>query len=284
MRGDALRAAIVHGSYQAPRDVLSTVSRALDVLEVVAASPHPLPAKAVAQRLGLSLGTSYHVLHTLEHAGYVVRLGHGRFGLGGKVPQLYRLFRDQLDLVPAVRPYLVELAERTREDAYLAVLRNGEVVIAEVVEASEELHLDGLGVGFSPVAHSSALGKVLLAAEPDDVVDDYLNERRLAPFTRRTLVQRRHIKRHLAVVRELEIATDLEELADGCCCVAVPLVDSGGTTVAAIGLSCPAARWRRERDYLTALVREVGARAEVTLGGSESRRRRAPPGRPLSSA
>ena len=76
MQGGALRAVLDAGR-EGPRDVLTSVSRALDVLEAVAASPLPLPAKAIAQSLEISLGTSYHVLHTLEHAGYVVRVGHG---------------------------------------------------------------------------------------------------------------------------------------------------------------------------------------------------------------
>jgi DNA-binding IclR family transcriptional regulator len=273
MRGAALRAAIgLERPGPQPKDLLTSVGRALDVLETIASSPRPLPAKAVAQRLGLSLGTSYHVLHTLEHAGYVVRLGQGRYGLGGKVPALYRLFHEQFDLVPTVRPLLAELADRAREDAYLAVFRDGEVVIAEVVEGSPDLHLEGLGVGFTRVAHTTAIGKVLLAAAPEEAVDHYLGERPLAAFTRRTLVERRHIKRHLGAVQELGVGKDLEELAEGCCCVAVPVVDARGATVAAIGLSTPTDRWRRERETLEALCAEAGVRASAALGAAPARR------------
>ena len=269
MRARALGDAIgVRGPQPEPRDVLTSVSRALAVLEAIAASPQPIPAKAVARQLGISLGTSYHVLHTLEHAGYVVRLGQGRFGLGSKVPALYHLFREQLDLVPTVRPLLGELSERAGEDAYLAVFRAGEVVVAEVVEGPSDLHLEGLGEGFSRIAHSTALGKVLLAAAPEAVVDGYLEERRLEPFTRRTLVRRKHIKRHLAAVQERGIGTDLEELADGCCCVAVPILDARGEAVAAVGLSTTSDRWRAERDALVAMCRETAAHAGRALGGS----------------
>jgi len=250
-----------------PGDLLSSVARALDVLEAVAAAPTPLPAKAVAQRLGTSVGTAYHVLNTLEHAGYVVRLSQGRFGLGPKVSGLYRLFHDRLDLVPAVRPLLDELARRAQEDAYLAVFRDGEIVVAEVVGASRTLHVDGLEVGFTRLAHTTAIGKVLLAGAPEDTVDGYLAERKLVPFTRRTLVERRHIKRHLRVVRERGIGNDLEELVDGCCCVAVPVLDLRGATVGAIGLSTPADRWHLERRALTELCCEIGARASNLLRG-----------------
>jgi len=255
------------GAAEGPRDVLTSVARALDVLEVVASAPAPLPAKAVARHLGISLGTSYHVLNTLEHAGYVVRLGHGRFGLGPKLPALFRRFQERLDLVPAVRPFLAELAERAQEDAYLAVFRDGEIVVSEVVGASRELHVDGLEVGFTRIAHTTAIGKVLLASAPEEDLDGYLGERELVPFTRRTLVRRGHIKRHLRVVRERGIGKDLEELADGCCCVAVPVLDARGATLGAVGLSTPVLRWRREEAALTDLCCEIGARASNAIAG-----------------
>jgi DNA-binding IclR family transcriptional regulator len=265
--GGALREAIRDGRASAPKDLLTSVGRALEVLETIAASPQPLPAKAVAQRLGLSLGTSYHVLHTLEHAGYVVRLGHGCYGLGTKLPALYRMFHAQFELIPPLRPLLTELADRAGEDTYLAVIRSGEIVVADVVEGSRTLHFGDLGVGFSPMAHATALGKVLLAAAPEETVDAYLHERRLRPFTRRTLVERRHIKRQLRAIGELGLAKDLEELAEGCCCVAVPVLDASGTAVASIGLSTPAARWRSEQGRLILLCREIGARATEAISG-----------------
>ncbi len=223
----ALRAELATPARPPPRDLLTSVARALEVLELVATAPGPLPAKAVASRLGISLGTAYHVLHTLEHGGYVVRLGQGCFGLGLKVCSLARLFTDGVDLLPAVRPALASLAEQAGEDAYLAVMRGGEIVVVDVVEGSPTLHVADLGVGFPEVAHSTALGKVLLAEARDDDIDHYLDAHRLVRMTARTLVDRRHVKRHLGAVRELGVARDLEEFADGVCCVAFPVRGGG---------------------------------------------------------
>jgi DNA-binding IclR family transcriptional regulator len=264
MRGAALRAAVLAPEPE-PRDLLISVERALDVLETIASSPRPIPAKAVAQRLGISLGTSYRALHTLEHGGYVVRLGHGCFGLGGKVTSLARLFQEGLDLVQTLRPTLEHLAAEAAEDAYLAVFRGGEIAVAEVVEGSRELHVGGLEVGFSRVAHASALGKVLLAACPDDTIDDYLGQQDLRALTSRTLVQRRHIKSNLQTVRETGVGHDLEELAIGCCCAAAPVRDARGTVVGSIGFSAPTDRWRREEARLTRLCVSAAAQASGTL-------------------
>ena len=264
MRGAALRAAVL-ATEPGSRDLLTSVERALDVLETMAASPRPVPAKAVAQQLGISLGTSYRVLHTLEHAGYVVRLGHGCFGFGGKATALSRAFQESLDVVGTFRPALKRLALEAEEDGYLAVLRGGEIAVAEVIEGSSALHIGGLEVGFSRVAHASAVGKVLLAACSHETVDDYLGQQHLRALTQRTLVRRRDIKDDLQTVRETGVGYDLEELAVGCCCVAAPVRDARGAVVGSVGLSVPADRWRREAARITRLCVSAAARASSAL-------------------
>jgi IclR family acetate operon transcriptional repressor len=265
MRGTALRAAVLATEPES-KDSLSSVKRALEVLEAIAAAPRPIPAKAVAQRLGISLGTSYRVLHTLEQQGYVVRLGHGCFGLGGKVTSLSRVFQEGLDVVQTLRPALERLAAEAEEDTYLALFRGGEVAVAEVVEGSNALHVGGLEVGFSRVARASALGKVLLAACPAEMVDDYLGQQDLRALTPRTLTRRRRIKSDLETVRETGIGYDLEELALGCCCVAAPVRDAGGAVVGSVGLSAPTDRWLREEGRLTRLCVAAAAEASKSLG------------------
>ena len=165
--------------------------------------------------------------------------------------------------MPVARPCLEALAEETEEDTYLALMRGGEIVVAEVVEGSHDLHCGDLGVGFAQVAHSTALGKVLLAAGPDADLDHYLAERRLAPLTANTLVQRRQVKRHLELVREAGRAHDLEEFADGVCCVAFPVFGRAGETVASIGMSVPAQKWRLGHERLSRLCAQAALRASA---------------------
>lgn len=278
MQGKALRETIAAESAAPPTDLLTSVARALDVLELIASSPEPLPAKAVSLSLQTSLGTAYHVLHTLEHAGYVVRLGHGRFGLGGKIPALTRRFAQGCDATPMIVGHLESLAERSGEDAYLAVMRSGEIVVTEVVEASVDLHVGDLGIGFSRIAHTTALGKVLLAGAGDEAAGRYLHERELRRFTARTLIEQRHLKRHLAAVRERGMALDLEELADGCCCVSFPVVGCEGTSVAAVAISTTSARWRREHERLSRLCEEAARDASEQLGAPLAAAQPDPPG------
>lgn len=56
-----------------PRYQLQTLSRALDVLETIQASPSPLSLTEIAGRLGEAMPIVFRILHTLEARGYVLR-------------------------------------------------------------------------------------------------------------------------------------------------------------------------------------------------------------------
>nr|WP_206306743.1 helix-turn-helix domain-containing protein [Streptomyces sp. F001] len=81
-----------------------SVRRALRVLEAVAAGGDGITAKAVARRAGLTLLTTYRLLHTLVHEGCLVRLHQSRgYGLGYKLTGLHRRLCRQLEVTRGAR-------------------------------------------------------------------------------------------------------------------------------------------------------------------------------------
>ena len=68
---------------------LQTVKRALAFLEAVAEARQPPRLRDVAQTLGINVTSSYHLLNTLQLAGYVTRDPDGTFRIGGRAAILY---------------------------------------------------------------------------------------------------------------------------------------------------------------------------------------------------
>ena len=260
MRGAALRAAVL-AAEPGPKDLLTTVERALEALETMADSPVPVPAKAVAQRLGISLGTSYRVLHTLEHSGYVVRLGHGCFGFSGKSASLTRQFQDGLDVVGAFRPALKRLAERDgagrlpRDPARRGGRRRRGHRGREGPArrgARHRVHARRPRVGPRQGApgRPPRRGDRRLPGAAADGGADPAHPGGAARDQGRP-----------GGVREAGVGHDLEEVALGCCCVAAPVWDPRGAVVGSMGISVPAERWHREGARLTRICRSAAAQA-----------------------
>ncbi len=63
--------------------LVRSLQRGLQIINVVAADG-PLHAKRIARSLQLPLPTAYHLLRTLVHDGYLVRLDDGTYVLGDR--------------------------------------------------------------------------------------------------------------------------------------------------------------------------------------------------------
>lgn len=113
--------------------LISSVQRAFRLMEAVGAHEGGVPAKQLARETGLALATTYHLLRTMVHDGYVRKLDDGTFVLGEKLDALHGGSRDQAAL-SRVRPTLTELRDGLSAAAYLTFYEEGEIRVAEIVD------------------------------------------------------------------------------------------------------------------------------------------------------
>jgi IclR family acetate operon transcriptional repressor len=142
----------------------SSITRALRVVEAVAAAGDGVTAKAIARRLGAPLPTVYRALGTLVEEGYLVRLHDVRgYGLGYRVAELHRGLTEQVRPSAPVRAVLHEVHATTGAAAYLAVFRDVDVVVAHIDDCTDHPRPAPMRVGEPTEPHAIAAGKVMLA-------------------------------------------------------------------------------------------------------------------------
>jgi DNA-binding IclR family transcriptional regulator len=83
------------------------------------------------------------------------------------------------------------------------------------------------------------------------------------------------LRRHLVLVRQDDVAYDLQEFSPGACCIAAPIRVGRGGLVATLGISVPARRFDAEQKQLVKVIRDLAAEASAELGPAT-----APPVRP----
>jgi len=230
---------------------IQSVVRALNLLDAVGAEPGPVTAKRLARVAGLPLATTYHLLRTLVHEGYLDR-AEGGYVLGDRVSTLAG---RRLDADPGGRAHRVlrALHDELGAAAYLSVLDGGCIRLVDVADSPENPRTD-MWVGFQDAAHATALGKAVLAALPDDARRDYLASHPLVDLTPHTQTSRRRLLDELT--RSPELTQDREEYAVGTTCLAVPV--PARTMTAAVAISVPVARAGRVGGSQRALRRAAG--------------------------
>ncbi len=238
--------------------LIGSVQRALTLLNVVGEADRPLPAKTLARRTGQPLPTTYHLLRTLVHEGYLRRVDGEGYVLGDQVAALSGGASGR---VARLRPVLEGLHAELGAAVYLSVLDDGEICLVDVVDSLATPRVD-LWVGFHDAAHATALGKAVLSALDDAARRNYLGDHDLPDLTPHTVTDRRTLLRQLADTHGYAI--DREEYALGTACVAAAVPSR--SLVAAIAVSVPARQVQRVLERGDALRRAARLIAYADAG------------------
>jgi DNA-binding IclR family transcriptional regulator len=246
------------GSQDGPT-LIASVQRAFRLMEAVGAHEGGAPAKQLAREVALPLATTYHLLRTLVHDGYIRKLDDGGFVIGDKLHLLHVGSRGQ-GLLTRIRPTLAALRDELSAPAYLAFYEDGEIRVAQIVDGPRAPRV-GLWVGFEDAGHATALGKCVLRELDEESRNDYLSRHPLADLTPRTITRRSELLRQLDSSDPAPGITDLEEYSLGTVCVAVPVYS--GDTLGSLSVSLRADRLSRIEEVRARLVPTAG---RVTRG------------------
>ncbi|MGA2465405.1 MAG: IclR family transcriptional regulator [Thermodesulfobacteriota bacterium] len=259
-----------------PNNLVQTIERASSILDILGQSPQGISIRELSIKIKLPKGTIHRLLSSLSYFGYVRQDPKTRnYLLGLKLVELGQLLLGQLDLRKEAEPFLRDLAERTKETVHLVFLDRNEIVYIDKVET--EQNSSGLKmasrVGLRNPAHSSAVGKVLLAHFPEEELKNFIKEKGLAKRTENTIIDPTQLKDHLKSVRAQGYAIDDEENEKGIRCVAAPIYNEVGKTVAAISISGPAFRITKKviQESLKKEVMETALKVSQRLGFRDKR-------------
>lgn len=252
-----------------PSGLIGSAQRALRVLDIVGSAGDGITAKAVARRAGYNLSTTYHLLNTLVHEGYLIRLGHGRgFGLGYKVGSLYQRLCAELDVGQELQDELRHLHHRAEAATYYTVFRETDIVVAAVADSPEHPRARPLDFGFHEAAHATAFGKVLLASLPRRERRDYLAGAGMPRLTAQTTVRAVDLDTELEHVSRAGMAMEIEEFQPELACLSAPVTDSAGRVTGAVAFSVPSTEFAARRWHLERAAKAGAARFSHLLARS----------------
>ncbi len=221
---------------------ISSVSRALSIIDLFDNNRTELGITEISHLLGLHKSTVYGLVNTLETSGYLAQNPLTRkYHLGLKIVERAFLAIDNLEVAKVARPYMLQLKDWCNETVNLALLDDDEVLYIDRELGTKTLGMHSY-VGKREKAHSTALGKTLLSQLKEVELEEYLSKHPLNPVTPNTITQPKELRQELEMTRRQGFAVDMEENEIGGACVGAPIMDYQGNTIAAISISIPVAR------------------------------------------
>jgi DNA-binding IclR family transcriptional regulator len=243
-----------------------SVARALNVLELLSGNGS-LGVREIARRMEISPTIVHRLVSTLASTGYVeqapdtqkYRIGYHAFRIGCS-------FLSQNDLDRASTPELVALAEQHQVNSFLGVLRDHAVVYLKVVKSNGPIVIHNAPGSTAP-PHSTAFGKILLAALPDRLVAEVMGREPYKRLTRKTKVSLRALLSELREIRETGIAISDEENLINVYSAGAAVRDATGTVIASLSGAVPRqGLTKRDISHLCQLVKEAADSVSRKMG------------------
>lgn len=251
---------------------IQVLDRALAVLEALGRQHSDCSLGELSAALGLHKSTVHRLVMVLERHRLIEKSREtGRYRLGLKLFELGSKAIAATDLRERSRPHLSRLMYETEETVHFCLLDQGEVLYVEKMEPQRSVRMAS-SVGRRVPAHSTAVGKAILAELPETEVDEIIRRYGLRTMTRKTITTPAELKAELRAIRARGHAIDDEENEEGVRCVGASVRDYSGKPIAAISVSGPAFRITKEKCPIIArsvmaaaqaLSEELGYKAEV---------------------
>jgi len=209
----------------------SVTSRALSILAAFQNTTGSLSVARIAQRAHLPLSTTYRLVAELEDWGALRRGSDGKYGIGFRIWELGQLAGRRLR--DRAHPYLQDLFDLSHENVHMAIREGTQSLYVDKIYGSRKMPVVSRLGGRLPL-HATAVGRVLLADQPDWFIDAYL-ERELEAPTPKTVTDPSVLRSVITDVQRERHSLTIEQMRLNVMSLAVPVMFKS-SVVAAVGV------------------------------------------------
>ena len=246
---------------------MSTVVKALQLLDLFSRSRPQIGLSDLARLAGLNKATCFRLVSDLCAAGLVEQMGPGRdYRLGPAVLRLAALREAHVPLREAALPVLQALAAQTGETAHLSLMVGGDLrPLAHAYSAAHASKITMEDVLVFPF-HATASGLAVLTHQPAALREQIL-ARPLPALTQYTLTDPADLRARLRQIDALGFAESQGGFETDVHSFAVPLFDALGSCTGALSVAALAARATPAQALVFRSALVAAARAVITLWG-----------------
>lgn len=227
-----------------------TLSRGLNVLELLSEHPDGLLLNQIARQMGLPKSTAFNLVHTLHDLKYIrFQPETAKYSLALKMFEVGSSAVNHLDISVVVRKYMNEIFKQLNETVHCGFFSGGDIIYIDKLESTRSIRMTS-HVGVRMPLYCTAMGKAVLGALPDSEIDQLLSGASFTKYARNTVPDMEQLYQQLKRVREVGYAVEREENNDNVCCVGVAVRDRTMRPQYALSISVPSFRFDDEKERL----------------------------------
>lgn len=216
------------------------LERADLILTAISRKPGGYKLTDLCEATAINKSSMFSLLRTMETLNWVKRDEKEAYALGAGMAYLNTVFNEShkqnYNLVEQFLQISLESVKAVGETFQLSVLDRNEIIYLAKQEGPSLVKLES-SPGMRFPAHATAMGKMMLALLPPEELDKRYPDQLLSRVTSHTVTDWQEFTVKLGEIRSKGHSIDFEEVIEGICCVAAPVIDVSGRAVAAVSTS-----------------------------------------------
>ena len=191
----------------------------------------------LSKTLGWNKSTVFALADSLKSVGFLLQIPeNGKYRLGYGLLQLSS--RISLDIKSAARPFMEELSAKYKENINLTGYQDTEITYLDQIESLYAVRVAG-GVGVRMELSSSAVGKAILSALPDEDMLALVDRLPLTRFTDHTITDKESLLREIALTKERGYGINCSESWEDVYTVGVAILNVSGRPIGGLSIDGP---------------------------------------------
>jgi DNA-binding IclR family transcriptional regulator len=224
---------------------MKTLDRFFSIIDVLEKNKK-MRLQEIADCLNLDKSTVYRFVTKMSKYKFVEREPETKkYMLGLRFLNISSRIIERLDIKEKSKESLDNLSEITQETIHLGMLWGNEIMYIDKKESNNPIRMYSQ-VGKTIPIYCTAMGKVILAFQDAEKIEQIINSITFKRNTPNTIVNKEGLLNEIAAVRENGFAIDKEEHENGITCIAASIRDYTQEVIAAISITKILSQYKTE--------------------------------------
>lgn len=217
---------------------VQSLTRAFDILKIVAAHSNGIGVTAISQEIGLHKSTVSRLLGTMEKIGAVTKLpNYDGYCIGREILELAAQASQHQKLLHLAHPFLVELSDVTTESTTLEIPDGNYIHYLDQVQSNHQIRVNDW-IGRRHVMHTVTSGILFMRDWSDTELENYFSAELELP-TPKTISHLAIMRKKIADAIRDRYALETDTFEVGLTGISAPIFGIDGKVVGAINICGP---------------------------------------------
>lgn len=212
------------------------LDRAFELITLLASTNVPMSIMEISRALGVTRTTAYTMVNSLMAQHCLERNSvTKKYTVGYRFYEIGSLYRYQFPFLSTAEKHINAVFDKWHVRINVSVLKPEATAV--ILLSKDSSLLPRMPHGHVVFAHATAAGKLLMAHQPPELIDTWFEHIKFPQFMPATIADQNRLREEFVRIRQQGFSTEIEELALHRACVAAPIRDMTGDTIAAVSFA-----------------------------------------------